>query len=157
MALRGRPKGSTKKDKPAEVNTEPKRPVGRPKLFENSEAFKAAVLAYIEECQRDGVFPDEAGMRLKLRYSKSWEKKMTSETENPDDYLGYVEALELAKDYRESFLVRKMTSDNKAAQGCLNALKQPSNGGYIDRPVNSGSMEVTLKVAGIKGGLEAFG
>ena len=42
------------------------------------------------------------------------------------------------------------------AQGCLNALKQPANGGYIDRPLDTGKVEVTLKVSGI-GGMDKFG
>lgn len=49
-----------------------------------------------------------------------------------------------------------MTSDNKAAQGCLNALKQPSNGGYIDRPSNdSGEKKLTINLVGV-GGESAF-
>ena len=57
---------------------------------------------------------------------------------------------------RESWLVRVMTSDNKRAQGCLNALKQPQNGGYIDRPQdNGGEIKVTLNLGGV-GGENAF-
>ena len=49
-----------------------------------------------------------------------------------------------------------MTSDNKRAQGCLNALKQPQNGGYIDRPQdNGGEIKVTLNLGGV-GGESAF-
>ena len=57
---------------------------------------------------------------------------------------------------RESWLARKMTSDNKRAIGCLNALKQPDNGGYIDKAVDTGERTLTINVAGIKGGAKAF-
>ena len=56
---------------------------------------------------------------------------------------------------RESWLIRKMTSDNKAVQGCLNALKQPQNGGYTDRPREGGEIRLTINLAGV-GGEEAF-
>ena len=48
-----------------------------------------------------------------------------------------------------------MTSDNKAVQGCLNALKQPLNGGYSDRPREGGEIRLTINLSGV-GGEEAF-
>ena len=134
---------------------EKKRGRGRPKSFETSEDFKAAIESYVHECEKMGIFPDEAGMRLSLGCCRRVFDRMISETENPDGYLICRDALEWAKDKRESFLVRKMTSDNKAAQGCLNALKQPVNGGYIDRPIDSGKIELNIKVDGV-GGMDMF-
>ena len=132
-----------------------KRGRGRPKAFETPDDFREAIENYVYSCEERGEFPDEAGMRLSLGCCKRVVDKLISETENPDGYQVCRDALEWAKDKRESFLVRKMTSDNKAAQGCLNALKQPANGGYIDRPMDSGKVELTLKVVGV-GGMEAF-
>jgi hypothetical protein len=34
-------------------------------------------------------------------------------------------------------------------------LKQPANGGYIDRPQETGKVELTIKVAGV-GGMDKF-
>lgn len=132
-----------------------KRGVGRPKKFETPEDFRVAVEGYIEDCTSQGIFPDEAGMRLALKYSRRWADGKISENENPESYKAYREIFDFAKDSRESFLVRKMTSDNKAAQGCLNALKQAANGGYLDRPADSGKIELNIKVDGI-GGMEMF-
>lgn len=139
----------------AKENTAPKRSVGRPKKFETPDDFRKAVEKYIEDCKKDNIFPDEAGMRLAIKYSKRWADMMISEAENPETYKEFREIFEYAKDNRESFLVRKMTSDNKAAQGCLNALKQAANGGYVDRPMDSGKIELNIKVDGI-GGMDMF-
>ena len=138
-------------------NTEgEKRGRGRPKSFADSDAFRKAVEDYVFSAEADGVFPDEAGMRLALKCSKRTVEHLISETENPDHYLEYREVLDWAKDKRESFLVRKMTSDNKAAQGCLNALKQTANGGYIDRPTDSGKVELDIKINGLPSGMSSF-
>lgn len=115
----------------------------------------AAVDEYITGCEADNTFPDEAGMRLYLGISKRTMERMVSEKESPETWRDFREVFDYAKDKRESFLVRRMTSDNKAAQGCLNALKQAANGGYIDRPVDSGKIELTIKAEGI-GGMEMF-
>lgn len=138
-------------------NTEEKvkRGRGRPKKFDGVEGFRKAVEGYIADCTEKNIFPDEAGMRLALKYSKRWADMMISENENPESWREYRDIFEYAKDNRESFLVRKMTSDNKAAQGCLNALKQAANGGYLDRPADSGKIELNIKVDGI-GGMEMF-
>lgn len=130
-------------------------PAGRPRKYKDADAMRAAVEKYINDCEADGLFPDEAGMRLHLGLSERRLKAYISETENPDSYEDYREIFEWARDHREHYLVQKMTSDNKAAQGCLNALKQPANGGYIDRPLDSGKVEVTVKIAQL-GGMEKF-
>ena len=93
-------------------------------------------------------------MRLELGVTAQTRDKYCKD-ENADGK-EFREILSWAKDKRESYLVRKMTSDNKAAQGCLNALKQPSNGGYIDRPADSGGeRKLTINLVGV-GGESAF-
>ena len=57
----------------------------------------------------------------------------------------------LPLDITDEDAVERMVSDNKLAQGCLNALKQPENGGYVDRPVDSGEQKVTLVIGGVGG------
>lgn len=131
-------------------------PAGRPRKYKDANEMRAAVMKYINEQEAEGKFPDEAGMRLALGLNERRLRFYCSETENPDHWQEYQEIFDDARDHREHFLVQRMVSDNKAAQGCLNALKQPANGGYIDRPLDSGKVEVTLKVQGI-GGMDKFG
>ncbi len=136
-------------------NTEKKRGRGRPKTYETFEDFERAVKTYVEACEADNVFPDEAGLRLHLGLTKRTIDAYCSEETNPESFREYRDLMSWAQDKRESFLVRRMTSDNNTAQGCLNALKQPSNGGYIDRPMDSGKIELNIKVDGI-GGMSMF-
>lgn len=128
---------------------------GRKRTYENADELRAAVDAYFDDCEAQGVFPDWAGLKLHLgpaddRTYEEWQKG------DSDFAKECREIFAKAAAKRESWLVRVMTSDNKRAQGCLNALKQPQNGGYIDRPQdNGGEIKVTLNLAGV-GGESAF-
>lgn len=124
-------------------------------LYESPDALRKKIDEYFTIMEEKNEFPDLAGMRLYLRMSEATMKKYQEENhENSEEYR---EIFNEAKDRRESFLVRRMTRDNKLAQGCLNALKQPANGGYIDKPQDQGGkMEITLKVAGLKGGVDSL-
>ena len=148
------PKKETAKEEKKEKKTGAKR--GPKKTYENPEDLRAAVDNYFADCEERGIFPDYAGMKLFIGIvsDTTIERYQTG-----DDAFGEAcrEIFSEAAAKRESWLVRKMTSDNKAAQGCLNALKQPRNGGYIDRPQNDGGgeMKLTINVAGV-GGESAF-
>lgn len=124
-------------------------------LYESPDALRKKIDEYFITMEEKNEFPDLAGMRLYLRMSEATMKKY--QEEDHENYEEYREIFNEAKDRRESFLVRRMTRDNKLAQGCLNALKQPANGGYIDKPQDQGGkMEITLKVAGLKGGVDSL-
>jgi hypothetical protein len=124
-------------------------------LYESPEALRKKIEEYFEITEAKGEFPDFAGMRLFLRMSESTVKAY--QEEDHDNYEEYRAIFNEARDRRESFLVRRMTKDNKLAQGCLNALKQPANGGYIDKVQETGGkMELTIKVAGLAGGAESL-
>jgi hypothetical protein len=124
-------------------------------LYESPDALRKKIDEYFTIMEEKNEFPDLAGMRLYLRMSEATMKKY--QEEDHENYEEYREIFNEAKDRRESFLVRRMTRDNKLAQGCLNALKQPANGGYIDKPQDQGGkMEITLKVAGLKGGVDSL-
>lgn len=124
-------------------------------LYESPDALRKKIDEYFITMEEKNEFPDLAGMRLYLRMSEATMKKY--QEEDHENYEEYREIFNEAKDRRESFLVRRMTRDNKLAQGCLNALKQPANGGYIDKPQDQGGkMEITLKVAGLKGGADSL-
>ncbi len=123
--------------------------------YDSPEALRKKIEEYFREVEEKDEFPDAAGMRLYLRMSEATIKAY--QEEGHDNYLEYREIFAEARDRRESFLVRRMTSVPKLAQGCLNALKQPSNGGYVDKAQEqTGKMEITLKVSGLKGGIESL-
>lgn len=124
-------------------------------LYESPEALKKKINAYFAEQEEAGEFPDFAGMRIYLGMSEKTIKAY--QEEGHDNYEEYRAIFDEARDRRESFLVRRMTKDNKLAQGCLNALKQPANGGYVDKaPESKNKVEVTIKVAGLKGGADSL-
>lgn len=118
------------------------------------EALRAGVDAYFARCEAEGVFPDWAGLKLHLGIC---DERVYEQWQEGDDECATAcrEIFAMATARRESWLVRKMTSDNKAVQGCLNALKQPQNGGYSDRPREGGEIKLTINLAGV-GGEDAF-
>ena len=59
-----------------------------------------------------------------------------------------------AKKKRESWLVRRMTRDNKMAAGCMNALSQPINGGYSKKEEKKNDKKIIIDIRGV-GGEEA--
>ena len=115
------------------------------KVYETPEALQQAISLYFNNCQKGNVFPDYKGM---LVFLKIKERDVKAMCENPD----YADVFEDAMYARESALVRKMTSDNKAANGCMNALKQPINGGYSDKYSDlKKENKLTLVLSGVGG------
>lgn len=111
------------------------------------EELDIAINQYFDECLEQDIFPDLAGMKIYLDISQS-----TYERYEKDEEMRGIIAR--ARDRRESWLVRRMTGNQKLAQGCLNALKQPANGGYIDRPQQDNEpRELTINLVGV--GVEA--
>lgn len=91
------------------------------------EEFEKKVRYYFKDCEETrGVFPDESGMLnfLDIEDDEYDELKKTP---------GYDKTIRWAKRRRTSWLERQMVVNNKAAMGCMNALKQEKNGGYSDR------------------------
>ena len=128
---------------------------GPKRKYETPEKLEAAIEEYFELREEQGLFPDLPGMRLHLEVTQQTLDRYTS-GDSPEAER-YREILDFAKDRRESWLVRRMVTEPKAANGCLNALKQPANGGYIDRPVmDTSEKKLTINLVGIKGGENAF-
>ena len=117
--------------------------MARPKTYKTVEELKKVVDRYFLENEEKGEFPDYAGMKIAIGLKA--EKTIKEYCENPE----FNEIFEEAKLRRESFLVRRMTKDNKLAQGCLNALKQEANGGYTDRPVDTGERKLVIELKGV--------
>ena len=104
------------------------------------EEFGKKIMAYFQECEdvRD-VFPDEAGM---LNFLDIEDEEYEKLKERP----GYDKIIRWAKRRRTSWLERQMVTNNKAANGCMNALKQEKNGGYSDRPVERKDRQLIVKL-----------
>lgn len=106
---------------------------------------------YFDICAESDEFPDEAGMWIYLAI-------LPRERERYSNKPGVQDLLDMAKQRRESWLVRRMAKDNKAATGCMNALKQEKNGGYVDKSAPNTNIEarkLTIKMEGV--GKKAFG
>lgn len=117
--------------------------MGVHKKYETAEALREVVNRYFEETEANGEFPDYAGMKIYIGIKCEQTIKGYCKDE------AFNEIFEEAKLRRESFLVRRMTKDNKLAQGCLNALKQEANGGYTDRPVDTGERKLIVELKGV--------
>ena len=118
--------------------------------YGSPELLQEAVDKYFLDCEKNGdTFPDYAGMCVFLGLTK---KRLEDIGNSSDEYF---EILETAKLKREMWLSRKMAEDNKKAQRCMNNLKQPQNGGYIDRPIENKTSEIKINLAGV-GGESAF-
>lgn len=128
---------------------------GPKKKYQSAFDFESQVNKYINKCKEDDVFPDLAGMRLFLGVSQQTIDRYCNE--NPDEEEGarFRRIMEKAKDERESYLVRYMVSNPKAANGCMNALKQKANGGYFDKPVDTSEKTLTINLINV-GGEQAF-
>lgn len=123
------------------------------------EELSKAIDIYFQECEEENIFPDEAGMIIFLEdnlsiSSASYRRYADAkEDDEKETYKELAKVISRARDRRESWLTRRMVTDNKAAQGCFNALKQPKNGGYTDgKGNNDGQATITLKIEGIGGG-----
>lgn len=117
-----------------------------PKKMYTPEELQAKVDEFFDKCERDCTPPLLPQMLLYLGIRSrntviNWCK----------DDPAYQEVFDYAQLHREGYLLGRMVSDNKLAQGCLNALKQAENGGYLDRPADSGESKVTINLVGVGG------
>jgi len=95
-----------------------------------------------------GVFPDEAGMRTYLGLTHELYKAYK---DSPD----FEPVFNWAQDMRESWAARRMAADPKSSSAYLAILKQPGNGGWVDRKQDKGDSTLVIKAAGV-GGVNAF-
>lgn len=131
-----------------------RRKPGPKKQYNTPAKLWEGVQEYLTICKEEGdVFPDMAGMRRYLDLSKGALERMCYG--DSKEAKAYRRVLEAAQDERESWLARRMATEPRSAQGCMNNLKQPQNGGYIDRPTDSGKVEIVINSAGV-GGEAAF-
>ena len=128
---------------------------GPKRKYETPQKLAEAIEEYFIDCEGENRFPDLAGMRLYLGVTQATLDRYVKE--DGEEFEKYREILDAAKDRRESWLVRRMVTEPKAANGCMSALKQPANGGYIDKPIADASEKtLTINLVGIAGGEKAF-
>jgi len=113
------------------------------RTYETADELWAAVANYFNDLERRDLLPDYAGMKLAIGIKD--DATINEMCKNPD----FKDIFDWAKLRRESFLVRTMSRDNKRAQGCYNALKQSQNGGYVDKPVDTGERKIIIDLAGV--------
>lgn len=126
---------------------------GRRPTWGDPLALQQAIVAYFNDCEEHDIFPDYAGMLLKLQMQP--EDALALQDEENDNYAEYRRIFNNAKLGRESWLSRHMVADNKKAAGCMNALKQEQNGGYLDRPTGKEKQSIIVRMEGA-GGIDAF-
>lgn len=123
-------------------------PAGPPRPYPNPTALQRAMQGYFDDCRDNGnIPPDVAGMRLFLKLSHA-----SYDAYREDPKCAWV--FEWAQDMRESWYARAMLTDPKLTSACMNALKQPENGGWTDRRADNADKTLRLKLDGI-GGAEA--
>lgn len=108
------------------------------------EQLKAAIDNYFKTNEAKGEFPDYAGMLVYLGNAEDEDVAIACDANDEIRKL-----FAYAKKRRESFLIRRMTRDNKLANGCMNALKQPINGGYSDKNKEKGDRKLIIDFSGI--------
>lgn len=113
------------------------------RTYETADELWVAVANYFNDLERRDLLPDYAGMKLAIGIKD--DATINEMCKNPD----FKDIFDWAKLRRESFLVRTMSRDNKRAQGCYNALKQSQNGGYVDKPVDTGERKIIIDLAGV--------
>ena len=132
----------------------------RPKKYDTPEDMKRQIDRYFEDRRQKGEFPTFAGMLKYIGISKrTYYRYIDIETEDPDMPLelrkGYRNVFEDAQLRREDWLENRMVTEPKAANGCMNSLKQPQNGGFKDRFEGTIDAKLTVITQGV-GGEEAF-
>lgn len=116
--------------------------------YASPEDLEAAINAYFQDCEEKDVFPDSAGMRVFLNLSQERLDQLCKQEYNPDNYKKYQAINARARDRRESWLARTATSTPKLAQGCMMALKQAANGGWVDKTEQAGGAAVNITIVG---------
>lgn len=123
--------------------------MGRKRAYNSPADLEKAVDEYFAACEekeeKTGTpcFPDYAGMLVAIGMKEPTVVKYCDPKQEPDAQ-AYKEIFDYALLRRESYLSRA-SMDNKKASGCFNLLKQPKNGGYIDRPQEQGARELVIK------------
>ena len=132
----------------------------RPKKVGSPEDMKRNIERYFADREAKGEFPTFAGMLRWLgisrrTYNRYMDDENKDETLSEEDRFAYRKIFEDAQLRREDFLEKRMVTDPRAANGCMNSLKQPQNGGFKDKIDGEFEAKITVNVVGV-GGENAF-
>ena len=110
-------------------------------------AFQKKIEDYFQECERDGIYPDEAGLILHLKLDKeTYDRYKNNAKGTPAGYMRYLEDARLR---RESIIVRDIYSNEKSPTGKIFLARQPENGGLCDKaPQTSAKTTVEVLIDG---------
>lgn len=134
--------------------------MARKKRYATPEDMKKHVNEYFAEREEKGEFPSFAGMLTYLGISRSTYGNYMN-TVDPDPNLteeerhGYRKVFEDAQLRREDWLEKMMVSAPRMANGCMNSLKQPQNGGFKDKIEADVDATIRVITSGV-GGDDAF-
>ena len=133
---------------------------GAKRRFETPDGMKRQVEAYLSEMLAKDELPSFAGMLRYLNISKrTYYRYMNIEDPDPElseeDRRAYRKIFEDAQLVREDYLERRMVREPRAANGCMNSLKQPQNGGFKEKIEADIDARITVNVIGV-GGENAF-
>ena len=128
----------------AKRTTVERKPGGRPR-DPTAEELQAKIQEYMDDCEAKGRFPSQPGMMIYLGLVGDRRRRYLEKAE-------YADVWEGARDLRKDWLLNRMVTDPKSATGCMNALKQEENGGYLDRSVTDNKPKsLNIKLDGVGG------
>ena len=111
--------------------------MARPHKY-TSESFAKAVNKYLEDCKAADTFPSEPGMLLALDISEDTLSRYKEQD-------GYADTIKKALAVREEYLQHIVLSNGaKSVTGAIFLLKQPKNGGYQDKQIADGNINVNI-------------
>ena len=106
-------------------------------------AFKEKIDAYFLKCEREEIYPDEAGLILHLGIPREVYEKYRDNEDGA--FAGFSRVLESARLKRESIIVRGIYSAASSPSGKIFLARQPANGGLSDK-LPPESKKVTVEV-----------
>ena len=132
----------------------------RKKKVGTPEDMKRNVEKYFAEREALGEFATFAGMLKflgisKRTYYRYLEDDNGDESMSEEDRRAYRKIFEDAELRREDYLEKKMVSEPRLANGCMNSLKQPQNGGFKEKIETELDARITVVTSGV-GGENAF-
>lgn len=128
--------------------------MARPRKIKSAEELSGLIDAFIMQCENGEQYMDDYALMKYLGIApRTLERWQANEG---GKYDGYGEQLKKLVAYREAVYARMVAENPKGSGGIIFLLKQPKNGGYIDKPViDVHAQELTIKTDGI-GGDDAF-
>jgi hypothetical protein len=117
--------------------------IARPVKFDSAEKLEQAIDKYFADCEANDKAPTWASMLLYLNLS---DQTLLNYKNNSDgNYPGYLEVIKRAEHKHCNFWQQYAVDHPNLQSFCMFELKQPHNGGFIDRPKGEKS-EQTINI-----------